>query len=55
MDYLFDILDHTLAHPLLAHPLHVHCDLAPQRQTISSHLGAAIAKDRFHKGKPLTI
>jgi hypothetical protein len=50
MDDLFDIMDSTVKHPL-----NVHFDLAPQRQTISSLLGADIAKDWFHNGEPLTI
>jgi hypothetical protein len=50
MDNLFDIMDHTVEHPL-----HVHFDLASQRQPISSLLGADIAKDWFHNGEPLTI
>jgi hypothetical protein len=50
MDNLFDMMDYTVAHPLNG-----HVDLTPQRQTISSLLGADIAKDWFHNGEPLTI
>src|SRR5262249_26297255 len=48
MDDLLDMMDQTVAHPL-----HVHCDLAPQRQTISSFLRPHIPKDWCYHDKPL--
>lgn len=50
LDNLVDIMHHTVEHPL-----HVHFDLASQRQPISSLLGTDMAKDWFHNGEPLTI
>jgi hypothetical protein len=50
MDNLFDIMDHTVEHPL-----NVHFDLAPQRKTIESLLRPNIPKDRLHNGEPLAI
>jgi hypothetical protein len=50
MDDRFEIMDHTVEHPL-----HVHFALAPHGQTISALLRPHIPTDWFPNGEPLAI
>jgi hypothetical protein len=50
MDDLFDIMHHTVEHPL-----NVHFDLSSQCKTISALLRPNVPKDWFHHGEPLAI